>query len=250
MINHNLKNSWLWQQYGQGLGLDPFDRGRYPTMQLALNLLAIRCPTNTLIVETGCQREPNDIGAGCSTEIFSKYTTCTGGQLISIDNTKEHINRAKSYTKNYPAISFIESDSVLALSNFYSYIQEKCDPPICGQWFNKTIDLLYLDSFDYPYVELLKLYGYDQDEKKSIKQLHSLTDEEIIYNHSDIILPCQQHTVKELIAAEHLLSDKSIILIDDNTLPGGGKTRLAKEWLVNNNWCCLFDFHQTLWIRK
>ena len=245
----DIKRSWLWQQYGPGLGLDPFDRGRYPTMQMALNLLENRFSTGALIVETGCQREPNDIGAGCSTEIFSKYSTCTGGHMVSIDNSAIHISRARKFVKNYPAISFIEGDSAAILRN-WSSAQKTAIQPIPEHWQDKHIDLLYLDSWDYPYVELLKLYGYDHDEKESIKQLHSLSNEEIINKHSDIILPCQQHTVNELDAAWHLLDGRSIIMIDDNTLPGGGKPRLAKEWLKDKGWYCLLDFHQTLWIKE
>jgi hypothetical protein len=36
-------------------------------------------------------------------------------------------------------------------------------------------------------------------------------------------------------------------MIDDNQLPGGGKSRLAKEHLAGLGWSCLLDFQQSVW---
>lgn len=229
-----IQNNWLWEKYGSGLGIDPFDRGRYPTMQAALNLLVGRRAQYANIVETGCQREPDDIGAGSSTTVFEEYIYRTKGALFTIDNNEEHLNRAKSY-KIYDKslITYILNDSIAALKSF-----------------PEPIDLLYLDSFDYPYGELLDIYGGKEDINKAINILKNMPEDEIVKQYSNIILPCQQHTVHELTAATSKLHHKSIILIDDNTLPGGGKTRLAKLWLKENSWMCVLDYHQTLWIKK
>jgi len=85
--------------------------------------------------------------------------------------------------------------------------------------FDPPIDLLYLDSLD-------------------CKE-----------NPADCNLEAQEHVVNELKVAYNKLSDKAIILIDDNLFANGGKTRLAKEWLKNRGWTCLMDYKQTLWIR-
>jgi hypothetical protein len=45
------------------------------------------------------------------------------------------------------------------------------------------------------------------------------------------------------------LHDKSVILIDDNGMAGGGKPRLAKDILIELGYTCLYDWQQTLWIK-
>lgn len=84
--------------------------------------------------------------------------------------------------------------------------------------FNEKIALLYLDSVDFP------LDGSDP-------------------------LPCQQHQLNEFKLAEKNLTDKSIVLLDDNDFPGGGKTRLTKNYLFNTGWRCVLDLQQSLWIK-
>jgi hypothetical protein len=84
--------------------------------------------------------------------------------------------------------------------------------------FNQMIDLLYLDSFDYSDAPL-RTRG------------------------------CQEHQLKEITAAFEKLSDTAIVLLDDNDLPHGGKTRLTKEFLRQHGWTCLLDWQQSLWVR-
>lgn len=86
------------------------------------------------------------------------------------------------------------------------------------QNFPAKIDFLYLDSYDwYP----------DEPE----------------------LTACQEHQLKEIKAVYNLLSDRAIVVLDDNSLPGGGKTRLTKEWLASRGWTCLLDWQQSVWIR-
>jgi len=84
--------------------------------------------------------------------------------------------------------------------------------------FDRPIDLLYLDSFDSP-----------RSGDASIPQLHNLQELETA-------LPC--------------VSERGIILLDDNWYPNGGKTRRSKERLMAEGWVCLLDSQQTLWIRE
>ena len=60
--------------------------------------------------------------------------------------------------------------------------------------FDQEIDLLYLDSFDY-------------------------------FENEPLLTQCQQHQLSELESAWPKLKQSSIILLDDNAFPGGGKTR-------------------------
>lgn len=83
--------------------------------------------------------------------------------------------------------------------------------------FGTQIDFLYLDSLDFD------------------------------FNTPDA---SQEHCLNELKAAYDKLSDKAVVLMDDNNLPGGGKPAKAKLWLQEQGWKCILDYHQTLWIRN
>jgi hypothetical protein len=82
--------------------------------------------------------------------------------------------------------------------------------------FNQKIDFLYLDSFDYD--------RYDP-------------------------YPSQNHHYREIVAAYPHLSPTSIILIDDHGLPGGGKGKLAIEFLIQRGWRILMDEYQVILVR-
>ena len=220
-------------QYRDLLGVEILrDRcGRWPTMKMALSLFLQR--GGGTILETGCQREPEDWGAGASTTLFEKVlSTYDAGHLVSVDNNMEHLKRADSFIEGSPYVSLYHSDSVEFLN----------------RW-DKPIDLLYLDSFDYPVDEISKPYGGMQDWPGIVLELEALTEAEMLRRHGDLLAPSQAHCLRELIAAEPHLHDKSIVLIDDNTLPGGGKGRLAREHLLSRGWTILFDYHQSLWIK-
>ena len=79
--------------------------------------------------------------------------------------------------------------------------------------FNQTIDFLYLDSFDY---EL------------------------------DNPSPSQLHHLQEIEAAYPFLSKHSIVMIDDCDLPGGGKGKLAIEFLLQRGWKILHEGYQVI----
>lgn len=85
--------------------------------------------------------------------------------------------------------------------------------------FNGQIDLLYLDSLDCPLPP--------QDATQA-----------------------QEHNLNEFKAAYDKLHKGSILLIDDNGLENGGKTRLTKKFLLETGeWQCILDAGQTLWIK-
>jgi hypothetical protein len=209
---------------------------RYWTFQIALNILAQKTE-QALIVETGCQRQKDDLGAGMSTSIFGEYAVRYNGQLITVDLIAGNLNVCKDCTKEWSSnIQYILSDSVEWLANHNT----------------GPVDLLYLDSYDHPYGELLNLYGGQQDIHVAIKTVSTMTQQEILEKHSDLITPCQEHCLQELKAAEDSgkVVDTTVVLIDDNQLPGGGKSRLAKSYLASRGWTCLFDLQQTLWVKR
>lgn len=126
------KSNWFYDRYYYGGG-----NSRYYTFQVALNLLQQKHP-NPVILETGCQRQEEDVGAGMSTSIFAEYIHRYGGKLIVVDLFEEHLRRSQQYLQKWPGIDveFVASDSV-------AYLQE----------YRGACDFVYLDSLDYPIAE-------------------------------------------------------------------------------------------------
>lgn len=173
--------------------------GRYPTFKLALNLFIQRGGKN--ILETGTTRQVEDYGAGYSTVLFGDLISTYGGHVWTIDLSQDNMDVCKLVTEPYKDnISYIVSDS-------HAYLALHKDP----------IDLLYLDSYDYP------LDGTDPT-------------------------PCQEHQLKEFKLAEPNLHNKTIVLLDDNNFDNGGKTKLTKAYLLEKGWTCLLDLQQSIFI--
>lgn len=205
---------------------------RHATMKAALNLFVQN--GGSTIVETGCCRFPDDWGAGLSTVMFGDVALRYGKTLHTVDLSPENMAVCRTLTQDFASVThYYVNDSVTFLKSF-----------------NNKIDLLYLDSYDYPYGELLEIYGGKVDINKAIVTLADMTDEEVVAKHGDVIAGSQEHCLNELLAALPHMHDHAPILIDDCYLPGGGKGRTAKEWLLNNGYICVLDLYQTLWVKK
>lgn len=181
------------------LRISPNDK-RYPTFLLALQLMQER--NVETIVETGTARNGVSAcgGDGCSTSIFATWARKNKAALYSVDIDPKAIAKAKSVTRKNPNVKFFIEDSVTFLSRF-----------------DKTIDFLYLDSFDFD---------------------------------SNNPLPSQIHHLNEIIAAYPHLSDNTIIMIDDCDLPHGGKGKLVIEYLLEKGWQILLAKYQTILIKN
>lgn len=201
---------------------------RERTMRYALELLEWR--DGKYIVETGCTRDPDNwSGDGMSTVIFGRWAADRGGKLRTIDNDVHHLATCKQLTVGLP-IQFSLSNSVAAL----------------GQ-NRQPIDLLYLDSLDYPYGPLCDIYGGKTDLDAAIATLKAMPEQEIIEKHYALLSTPQAHCAAEVRAALPVLKPGALVLIDDAGLPGGGKARVAKAVLIAAGWECLADEYQTLW---
>ncbi len=201
--------------------MDGWDRlgKRGITMRFALEHIV----DEPIIAETGCVRSADNwLGDGMSTVVFAEWARDHGGFLWSVDIDPASVKLASQLTEGMPR--WIEcGDSVAFLRSMHA-----------------PIDLLYLDSLDYPHGALIDLHG---------AQLDTMSEDEIVELHSDLILPSQEHCANELRAALPRLHDRSIVLIDDAALPGGGKARLARRILTDEGWRCIMDDYQTVWWR-
>ena len=195
---------------------------REPTMSRALSMLE----DGATIVETGCARLPDD---GQSTLVFGRWAAEHKGYVWSVDIDPDIVTGAAALTAGYP-VTFALGDSVDFLAGF-------------GQ----PIDLLYLDSFDYPYGALLDLYGGKTDIEAAIADVALMSEAAIVAAHGDLIGPAQRHAEREIIAALPYLTGP--VLIDDADLAGGGKARLARVVLAEHGFRCIADAYQTLWAR-
>jgi hypothetical protein len=205
---------------------------RFETFKKALEL----APSKPNIIETGCARFQDDWSDGMSTFVFSNFVREYGGKVTSVDISKENIEMCSNLCKGFDdVLSLVVSDSVEYL---------KCLPP------DTQIDLLYLDSYDYPYGKLLEFYGGKEDLNKAIKILSEMHDNDICEKHEDIIHDSQQHCLNEVQAALPLIHDRTVILIDDSDLPGGGKPGLAKRELEENGYICVMNKYQSLWTKE
>ena len=82
--------------------------------------------------------------------------------------------------------------------------------------FTDPVDFLYLDSYD-----------YDKHDKS-------------------VQVASQEHHLKEFLAIEEQLGPKSIVLIDDCALPGGGKGKSVIEYMTRKGWQVDTDAYQVL----
>lgn len=176
---------------------------RYPSMKMALNLFHQRNGKN--IIETGTTRALNDFGgAGMATIFLGDYANNYDKRLYTVDILPVAIALSKSLTLEFKDnITYVTDDSLHFLKDF-----------------PEKIDLLYLDSYDYP---------IDENPEEA--------------------LVSQTHQLNEFKAAEDKLTDQSIVILDDNAWPNGGKCKLTKVYLIEKGWECLWDDFQSVWIR-
>lgn len=193
---------WFARAYGARLGM------RSVTFHEAIRLLCERSGSGRTIVETGCVRERNDYSAGYSTVIFADLTERFGGEVFTVDLSARNMEFCRRVTRRWAKhITYTVGDSAAYLRDWPA------------REAGRRIDLLYLDSWDYP------VGGPDDGAREA----------------------SQRHCLAEFEAALPALGSASLVLIDDGALPGGGKPLLAKQRMAALGWTCLIDAYQTLW---
>lgn len=131
------------------------DDARIPFYEYVCNrLVGLNRPI--LVVETGAMWSTQ----GAFTLVFADLIkNHTGGKIVTIDISEEHLNKAKENTKDFSdVIEYILSDSVEYLSSLTKETMS-------------DIDLLYLDSFDLDALDPLP------------SEIHHLRELLAVYNH-------------------------------------------------------------------
>lgn len=172
---------------------------RRPSFEIMLNHLSTR--NNPLIVETGCARQENNFdGDGMSTLIFDEYVATQSGKFFSVDISPENVNFSKSKVRSEKT-SVICSDSV-------SWLHDQA-----LSW-KDTIDLLYLDSYDF-----------------DMSNPH----------------PSSLHHILELVAIRPRIAEGTMICVDDN-FGNIGKGGYVKQFMDQIGKPMVFNGYQWIWI--
>ncbi|MBU3539426.1 hypothetical protein [Polynucleobacter sp. UK-Gri1-W3] len=177
-----------------------------------------------VIVETGCARLANNwAGDGQSTVMFDKYITTrdTESVCFTVDINPQSVSACKNLVSK--RVSVNQDDSVHYLTGLNRHFTAE----------NKTINFLYLDSFD-----LDMQYWF----------------------------PSAAHHLKEMLAIFPCVDEKTLVVVDDcplnvNFLPGenqqvsfltspeiGGKGRLVAEFASAAEATLLFAEYQAGWV--
>jgi len=180
--------------------LSPYDK-RYTTFDYVLH----ECERRNVktIVETGTARNgsSNCEGDGCSTVILADWASHNNATLYSVDIYEGAlINAQKALGEHSKTTIFVHGDSITFLKSF-----------------PKSIDLLYLDSFDF------------EEHNPRPSQFHHLREIEAAYPH---------------------LTENSIVMIDDCALPHGGKGVLAINYLLNRGWTIVKNDYQVVLVKN
>lgn len=124
-------------------------------------------------------------------------------------------NKAQMYSVdiNQNHIAYSRDNTFAYKSNLTLVLQDSVE---FLKYFPNRIDFLYLDSYD--------TNEYDPG-------------------------PSQEHCLKEVLAAEDKLTKSSIVMIDDCNVKGGGKGKLAIEYLLSKGWVLHRNFHQVILLK-
>lgn len=146
------------------------ETGRNNSFLKVLEILENTYREPITIVETGCIRnttEESKFGDGWSTLNWEYYAKKTGSKVYVVDINEDHLRKSKEIVPPSEFVEYTQDDSVNFLKNF-----------------NKRIDLLFADSYDF--------CGPEEN-----------------------IIKCHNHSLNEIKAAWDKLNPNCFILIDD-----------------------------------
>ncbi len=160
-----------------------------------------------VMIETGTSRDGLH-GAksdGAATIVFGKWARLNDAFLHSVDIDEKSVDAAQKEVNAQRLNDYVK----IHLSDSIAFLKK----------FDKEVDFLYLDSYDYS-------------------------------NDLAVQVESQLHHLNEFKAIEDHLHGKTIVLIDDCRLPNGGKGKKVVEYMVEKNWKVLVNAYQILLVRK
>lgn len=164
--------------------------GRDSSFYWTVGAIVTKLGTNLVMVETGCIRnttEESKFGDGWSTLNWEYVAKETDSVVYVVDIDENHLSKSKQIVPESKYVVYTKQDSVEFLKNF-----------------DKKIDFLFLDSYDY------------------------CGDEENVRR-------CHVHQLNEVKAAMDKLNDKCLVLIDDVfDVKWSGKGKLSIPYLLEN----------------
>lgn len=160
-----------------------------------------------VIVETGTSRSGlrGAKGDGAATIVFGKWAKENSAFMHSVDISEESVRGSQTEVDSQGLGGHVK----VYLSDSLEFLKK----------FDRQVDFLYLDSYDY-------------------------SDDPVVQVKS------QEHHLKEFKAIEDRLHRNTIVLIDDCHLPNGGKGKMAVKYMLENDWKILMDAYQILLVRK
>jgi len=180
--------------------------GRNGSFLEVLSILEKEYQEPIVIVETGCIRntsEESKFGDGWSTLNWEYYAKNTNSRVFVVDIDNNHLEKSKQVVPPSEWVEYTKSDSI-------EYLEK----------FDKKIDLLFLDSYDY------------------------CGDEENIRK-------CHNHSLNEVKAAWDKLNDKCFVLIDDVFSSNwDGKGKLTIPYLLENGFTVAYFMEQQALLRR
>jgi hypothetical protein len=164
--------------------------GRNESYTKVLEILDETYSNPITIVETGCIRnvtEESKFGDGWSTLNWDYYCKKTGSKVYVVDIDENHLNQSMKIVPPSNYVEYTKDDSINYLKNF-----------------DKKIDLLFLDSFDY-------------------------------CGDAENIKACHNHSLNEVKASWDKLNESCFVLIDDVFNDSwAGKGELTIPYLLEN----------------
>lgn len=164
--------------------------GRDSSFYWTVGAIFSKLGNNIVMVETGCIRnttEESKFGDGWSTVNWEYVAKETDSIVYVVDIDENHLSKSKQIVPESKYVIYTKQDSIEFLKNF-----------------NKKIDFLFLDSYDY------------------------CGDEENIRK-------CHTHQLNEVKAAMDKLSPICLVLIDDVfDTQWNGKGKLSIPYLIEN----------------
>jgi hypothetical protein len=171
-----------------------------------------------IVVETGTMWNELENNQGAFTLIFADFIeNYTGGKIITVDISNDHINNCREFTKNFSdSIEYVVSDSV-------SYLKSLDDN------FVSKIDLIFFDSYDVNLNEPLP------------SEIHHLRELLAVYDRlSDTVCLAVDDNLMPGNWVQWITSNNEGNIVDRTVIKATneiiGKGTLINRFLLDNDW--------------